>query len=58
MFVELIKSVLSCGHNGEKLCKRLREYTAHCDVKEQTLNALAAVLKDKSVQKDSEFRYS
>ena len=56
MFGDLIKSVLSCDNNGEKLCKRLREYTAHSDVKEQTINALLATLKDKSVTKDPNFR--
>ena len=58
MFGDLIKSALSCDNNGEKLCKRLREYTAHSDVKEQTVNALLATLKDKSLPKDSKFRLS
>ena len=56
MFGDLIKSVLSCDNNGEKLCKRLREYTAHSDVKEQTINAMLATLKDESVTKDPNFR--
>ena len=56
MFGDLIKTVLSSDNNGEKLCKRIREYTAHSDVKEQTINAMLATLKDKTVPKDSKFR--
>ena len=56
MFGDLTKSVLSCDNNGEKVCKRAREYTSHSDVKDQTINALLATLKDKSVTRDSKFR--